>query len=88
MQKYFFSCWFQEFQKELQSRTVAYLNVDSAVNGNFTFRGSGVSSLRDVVFEAAKLVDNPDSAEVAAGRFTVYDTWKLKLADNDNLDIP
>ncbi|CAK8692129.1 unnamed protein product [Clavelina lepadiformis] len=80
--------WVEEFQKELQSRTVAYLNVDSAVNGNFTFRGSGVSSLRDVVFEAAKLVDNPDSAEVAAGRSTVYDTWKLKLADNDNLDIP
>jgi len=65
----------QEFHKELNTRAVAYINVDIAVLGNHTFRGAGVYSLSDLVFEASKTVDNPDPAEIADGRKTVYDTW-------------
>lgn len=65
----------QEFQKELQARAVAYINVDSAVQGNFSLRANGVHSLSNMVFEAAKLVKNPDSKEVLEGRNFVYDTW-------------
>jgi len=65
----------QEFHKELNARAVAYINVDIAVQGNHTFRGFGVYSLSDLVFEASKIVDNPDPEEIADGRKTVYDTW-------------
>lgn len=59
----------------MQARTVAYLNVDTAVKGNYTLYTGGVYSLSDVVYEAAKVVPNPDGNEIASGHPTVYDTW-------------
>uniref|UniRef100_H2Z1S5 glutamate carboxypeptidase II n=1 Tax=Ciona savignyi TaxID=51511 RepID=H2Z1S5_CIOSA len=68
--------WVEELQKQLQARAVAYLNVDMAVRGNFSFSANGVASLSQAVFDAAKTVPNPNPSEISSGRPTVYDTWK------------
>ncbi|CAK8692127.1 unnamed protein product [Clavelina lepadiformis] len=80
--------WVEEFEKELQFRAVAYLNVDISVQGNYSFRGVGASGLRDVVFEATKLVSNPDPQEIAAGRTKVYDTWAFRSKNNHSESNP
>lgn len=67
--------WVQQNQKMLQSQAVAYLNVDIAVQGNFSLRANGIPSLFKATWDAAKVVENPDPQEVSAGRKMVYDTW-------------
>ena len=74
-------------QKELQFRAVAYINVDIAVRGNYTLQARGVNSFRDVVYEATKIVDNPDDAEVAEGRPKLYDSWLSRQPD-DSGNLP
>ena len=49
------SFW-QEFIKNLGSRTVAYLNVDISVQGNYTFRLKSIPSIKEAVFSATKKV--------------------------------
>ena len=39
--------------------------------------------LKQLLFESAKLIPNPNPAEVQEGRKTVYDTW-LKYAPGSN----
>lgn len=46
----------QEFTKNLGSRTVAYLNVDISVEGNYTFRLKSTPTLYESVFSATKRV--------------------------------
>ena len=33
-------------------------------------------------------IPNPDTAEVAAGRTTIYDTWKLRTPETDSKGDP
>ena len=73
-------------QKELNSRAVVYLNTDIAVGGNFTFSTYGTQSIRDVIFNAAKKVPNPDQEEFDLGRKTVYDTWYMRTRKDK--DVP
>ena len=56
--------------------------------GNFTFSGYSVPSLHNVIYDAARKVPNPDPAEVAAGRLTVFDTWLHVRPDPLNSSIP
>uniref|UniRef100_F6ZAX9 Glutamate carboxypeptidase 2 n=1 Tax=Ciona intestinalis TaxID=7719 RepID=F6ZAX9_CIOIN len=79
--------WVEELQKELQARAIAYLNVDAAVQGNFSLAANGVASLNQVVFDSTKLVSNPNPAEVSEGRSTVYDTWKHRSPSSSE-DVP
>ncbi|XP_077970867.1 putative N-acetylated-alpha-linked acidic dipeptidase isoform X2 [Styela clava] len=74
--------WVEEFVKVLGSRSIAYLNVDAAVTGNYTIRVSGSSSMKQVSFDAAKTVSNPNQNEIANGRKSTYDTW-LHTSDGD-----
>uniref|UniRef100_H2YB01 glutamate carboxypeptidase II n=1 Tax=Ciona savignyi TaxID=51511 RepID=H2YB01_CIOSA len=71
--------WVEELQKELRARAVAYLNVDIAVEGNYSLAVDGVASLSQAVFDAAKSVPNPNPSEVSSGRPTLYDTWKFRF---------
>ncbi|XP_071551849.1 N-acetylated-alpha-linked acidic dipeptidase 2-like isoform X3 [Panulirus ornatus] len=80
--------WTEQFGKQLSDRTVAYLNVDMAIEGNNTLRTKSTPLLADVIFESAKKVPNPDDDEVAAGREKVYDTWVLRRPDPLNPDKP
>ncbi|GFO49283.1 N-acetylated-alpha-linked acidic dipeptidase 2 [Plakobranchus ocellatus] len=49
--------------------------MDTAVVGNDTLRLGAVPLMHKVAYEAAKKVENPNPAERAAGRTSVYDTW-------------
>ncbi|XP_072243611.1 aminopeptidase NAALADL1 [Leuresthes tenuis] len=60
----------EEYFTKLSERTVAYINVDIAVFANATLRVSGMPSMQNIIFKAAKQVSAPgvDSA-------SVYDNW-------------
>ncbi|XP_047497412.1 N-acetylated-alpha-linked acidic dipeptidase 2-like isoform X1 [Penaeus chinensis] len=80
--------WTEQFGKQLMDRTVAYINVDLSIEGNYSLRTLSAPLLYDTVFEAAAKVPNPDAAEVAAGRPTVYDTWAERLPDEGHPGRP
>lgn len=55
--------------------------------GNTTFRAHGTPNLRSVLYDVAKKIANPDQNEISQNRPTVYDTWKLKYADEYELHL-
>lgn len=67
--------WVEEYTKSLGARAVAYVNVDYAFDGNFSFYAEGTPLLFSPVIKATKSIRNPNETEIAAGRTTVYDTW-------------
>ncbi|XP_053398009.1 N-acetylated-alpha-linked acidic dipeptidase 2-like [Mercenaria mercenaria] len=67
--------WVEHYTKSLGARAIAYLNVDIAVQGNFTFRALGTPLIFKSLYEATKKVPNPNATEISEGRKTVYDTW-------------
>ncbi|XP_047143288.1 N-acetylated-alpha-linked acidic dipeptidase 2 isoform X1 [Hydra vulgaris] len=64
--------WAQEYAKILTHQAVAYINVDTAVQGNHTIELKSTPELVDVFFDAAKKFKDPDSAE------NLYTTWVRK----------
>ncbi|KAK4016643.1 hypothetical protein OUZ56_031605 [Daphnia magna] len=80
--------WAEEHAKVLIQRAVAYINVDSAMEGNYTLKSQTVPSLYSVIREAAKMVPNPNPVEVEAGRKTVFDTWLAANPDPRNPTQP
>ncbi|XP_071164480.1 N-acetylated-alpha-linked acidic dipeptidase 2-like [Mytilus edulis] len=68
--------WVEQYIKNLAERSLAYLNVDLALQGNFSLRALATPLLYDVVFSATKKVPNPDSTEIHK---TVYDKWKASF---------
>lgn len=69
--------WVEHYTKSLGARTVAYLNVDIAVQGNYSLRALGTPLLFRSLYEATQRVPNPNITETEAGRHTVYDTWLM-----------
>ncbi|XP_064117525.1 putative N-acetylated-alpha-linked acidic dipeptidase [Macrobrachium nipponense] len=80
--------WTEEFAKLLAGRAVVYLNVDTPIEGNYTFRAASSPLLAQVLFDAAGKVPNPDEDEITAGRLTVYDTWALRQPDDNHPGTP
>ena len=58
LQNNHFSYKFQEHVKILHERAVAYLNVDVAVQRNFTLRGEGSPLLQEAIFNVARKVSS------------------------------
>nr|XP_039260069.1 putative N-acetylated-alpha-linked acidic dipeptidase [Styela clava] len=67
--------WVEEFQKLLSSRSVAYLNIDTAVQGNYTLRMGAGPHLNELIFNSAKFIETPHDSEIGDGRNTMYETW-------------
>ncbi|CAK6959838.1 aminopeptidase NAALADL1 [Scomber scombrus] len=61
----------EQYYSKLSERTVAYINVDIAVFANATLRASGMPSMQNVIFQAAKQVKAPGLDSTS-----VYDNWK------------
>ncbi|KAM9294419.1 putative N-acetylated-alpha-linked acidic dipeptidase [Gastrophryne carolinensis] len=80
--------WVEEMEKVLGSRTVAYLNVDLAVEGNSTLRALATPILNQLLFDAARKVENPNPDEVRAGRKSVFDTWVKNMPSPYNSSLP
>ncbi|XP_075699616.1 putative N-acetylated-alpha-linked acidic dipeptidase [Rhinoderma darwinii] len=78
----------EEFGKVLGSRTVAYLNVDLALEGNSTLRALATPILHKLLFAAAKKIENPNPDEVRAGRRSVYDTWLKSQPSLHDPNVP
>ncbi|XP_040010276.1 aminopeptidase NAALADL1 isoform X2 [Xiphias gladius] len=60
----------EQYFAKLSERTVAYINVDIAVFANATLRASGMPSMQNVIFTAAKQVKAPGLDSTS-----VYDNW-------------
>lgn len=74
--------WAEEFARTIGERAVAYINVDIAVQGNYTFRLKATPNLYDAVFDATKKVSD---APFPGHSSTVYDTWlERDLDDSTN----
>ncbi|XP_046330416.2 N-acetylated-alpha-linked acidic dipeptidase 2-like isoform X2 [Haliotis rufescens] len=76
----------QKYVKNLLTRAVAYLNVDIAVEGNYTLDVMGTPLLYQTAVEAAKRVRVPDKDT------PLYDQWRVRreMEDlkKDGLGIP
>lgn len=64
--------WVEEHASVLSHQAVAYLNVDTAVQGNHTIELKSTPELVDTFFDAAKKVKDPD------GKDSLYDVWVKK----------
>uniref|UniRef100_A0A8C5FNR9 Uncharacterized protein n=1 Tax=Gadus morhua TaxID=8049 RepID=A0A8C5FNR9_GADMO len=60
----------EQYYTKLSERTVAYINVDIAVFANATLRASGMPSVQNLIFTAAKQVKAPGLESTS-----VYDNW-------------
>uniref|UniRef100_A0A7N6FF24 Uncharacterized protein n=1 Tax=Anabas testudineus TaxID=64144 RepID=A0A7N6FF24_ANATE len=60
----------EQYFAKLSERTVAYINVDIAVFANATLSASGMPSVQNIIFTAAKQVDAPGLVSTS-----VYDNW-------------
>ncbi|XP_049906969.1 aminopeptidase NAALADL1 [Epinephelus moara] len=60
----------EQYFAKLSERAVAYINVDIAVFANATLRASGMPSLQNVIFKAAKQVNTPGLDSTS-----LYDNW-------------
>jgi len=67
--------WADENHKFLKEQVVMYLNVDMAVEGNFTVRLKALDSTIGGVFTAAKNIQAPDDSSR-----TLYEDWRIKSA--------
>ncbi|KAI0222937.1 Glutamate carboxypeptidase 2 [Lamellibrachia satsuma] len=73
----------KNFGHILGNRAVAYVNVDTSVQGNYTFAGRALPMLFRALYDSAKQVPNPNPDEITKGRKTVYDTWAIRTPQKD-----
>jgi len=75
--------WVEEYYTVLQERAVTYINVDIAVDGNYSMRAKASPQLIDNLFEMVKTFADPD----ADGK-TLYEEWARKMPDSGASDDP
>jgi len=73
--------WVEEYHRTLANRAVAYINVDSSVTGNHTFRAKSSALLIDQLFNMTKEYSSPDDTEPSAR--SLYEHWKAKKPSNE-----
>jgi len=56
--------------------------------GNKTLYADAYPTLKQLLIEMSKLVPNPSSVEIAAGRTKVFDTWLANYPDPENPSQP
>ncbi|XP_002730755.2 N-acetylated-alpha-linked acidic dipeptidase 2-like [Saccoglossus kowalevskii] len=67
--------WVEENMKNLVSRGVAYVNVDSPLMGVHRLSAGATPNLKQIIYAAAKTI--PD-AYPEGSRKTMYDTWTMR----------
>ncbi|XP_020630243.1 N-acetylated-alpha-linked acidic dipeptidase 2-like isoform X4 [Orbicella faveolata] len=67
--------WVEENRNMLRDRAVMYLNVDSAVKGNYSFGANGNPGLKSLVFQESAFVKDPNAHDKEA---SLYDHWSIK----------
>jgi len=77
--------WTEDFANILSNRAVAYLNVDIAVEGNFSLQVKSSPLLDFAFMEATKTIYPPGSD---SSKVTLYEDWKNKFPDKENRNLP
>ena len=75
----------QENFEELSQGTVAYINLDGAVMGNYTLGVQASPLLHSIVLDASRVVTPPSTTE---GFTTLYDMWTKHSQIHDVTDKP
>ncbi|XP_071805076.1 putative N-acetylated-alpha-linked acidic dipeptidase [Asterias amurensis] len=67
--------WIEENMERLHSRAVAYINLDEAVSGNYSFATAGSPLLAEVLYQTTKDVDCPDPLH---SNMKIYNNWAAR----------
>ncbi|XP_052769425.1 N-acetylated-alpha-linked acidic dipeptidase 2-like [Mya arenaria] len=81
--------WIEENSKTLDFRTIAYINMDIAVTGNYSIRGLGSAPVFSAMYRAAQKVPSPNADDGT----TVFEEWVARKpvrdpASGTDLGIP
>ena len=67
--------WVEENRNMLRERAIMYVNLDSAVNGNFSFSARGSPSLKSMVYQESMFSKDPYGKD---GEGSLFDSWARK----------
>ena len=77
--------WVEENRNMLRDRAVMYLNVDSAVKGNYSFGANGNPGLKSLVYQESAFVKDPNAHDKET---SLYDSWSIKYPSLSNPGKP
>ncbi|XP_071510576.1 N-acetylated-alpha-linked acidic dipeptidase 2-like [Diadema antillarum] len=71
--------WVEDNAEALRERAVAYINLNGAVQGNYTFAAAGSPLLTQIIYNATQRVKCPDRAH---RKMSVYQNWAAKRSSS------
>ncbi|XP_059874098.1 N-acetylated-alpha-linked acidic dipeptidase 2 isoform X2 [Delphinus delphis] len=77
--------WAEENVKSLQERSVAYINSDSSIEGNYTLRVDCTPLLYQLVYKLTKEISSPDDGFESK---SLYESWLEKDPSSENKTLP
>ncbi|XP_036866920.2 N-acetylated-alpha-linked acidic dipeptidase 2 isoform X6 [Manis javanica] len=77
--------WAEENTKILQERSIAYVNSDSAIEGNYTLRVDCTPLLYQLVYKLTKEISSPDDGFESK---SLYESWLEKDPSPENKNFP
>ncbi|XP_058162148.1 N-acetylated-alpha-linked acidic dipeptidase 2 isoform X2 [Dasypus novemcinctus] len=77
--------WAEENAKTLQERSIAYVNSDSAIEGNYTLRVDCTPLLYQLVYRLTKEISSPDDGFETK---SLYESWLVKDPSPENKNFP
>ncbi|XP_003415628.2 N-acetylated-alpha-linked acidic dipeptidase 2 [Loxodonta africana] len=77
--------WAEENAKTLQERSIAYINSDSSIEGNYTLRVDCTPLLYQLVYKLTKEISSPDDGFESQ---SLYESWLKKDPSPENTNIP
>ncbi|KAM8817927.1 N-acetylated-alpha-linked acidic dipeptidase 2 isoform 2-T2 [Rhynchonycteris naso] len=77
--------WAEENAKTLQERSIAYINSDSSIEGNYTLRVDCTPLLYQLVYKLTKELSSPDNGFESK---SLYESWLEKDPSSENENLP
>ncbi|XP_054433408.1 N-acetylated-alpha-linked acidic dipeptidase 2 isoform X2 [Pteronotus mesoamericanus] len=77
--------WAEENAKTLQERSIAYINSDSSIEGNYTLRVDCTPLLYQLVYKLTKEISSPDDGFESK---SLYESWLEKDPSSENKNLP
>ncbi|XP_022263243.2 N-acetylated-alpha-linked acidic dipeptidase 2 isoform X2 [Canis lupus familiaris] len=77
--------WAEENVKTLQERSIAYINSDSSIEGNYTLRVDCTPLLYQLVYKLTKEISSPDDGFESK---SLYESWLEKDPSSENTNFP
>ncbi|XP_069422526.1 N-acetylated-alpha-linked acidic dipeptidase 2 [Ovis canadensis] len=77
--------WAEENVKTLQERSVAYINSDSSIEGNYTLRVDCTPLLHQLVYKLTKEISSPDDGFESK---SLYESWLEKDPSSESKTLP